>query len=153
MMYAITYVYLLTDFLSIAKAHGVTRIFLNSVWLKEKSSDIGSAYYRWTDVHELSYMGAFGIGYKMLIDGKTEDAKTQDNGILITNAGLLRMHVEASKVRAGKTGLWEWIVYPGILVGTDVHRHARISWENFMQGKMPTERAVCDRTHSKPERS
>lgn len=153
MMYAITYLYLLSDFLSIANAHGVTRIFLNSVWLKENPIRQGMNYSKWTDVHELSYMGAFGVGYKMLIDGQTDEQRNADNSRLATNAGLLRMHVEASNVRPGRTGFKEWIVCPGILVGTDVHRHARISWENFIQGKMPTERPVCDRTYAKPERS
>lgn len=149
MLYAITYLYLLSDFLTIANAHGVTRVFLNSVWLKENPVELAERLecFKWTDVHELSFMGAFGVGYKMLIDGKEKEGRAADNSMLSRNAELLRMHVETSTVRPGKSGLKEWIVYAGILVGTDVHRHARISWDEFMTGKMPNERPVCDRTH------
>lgn len=148
MMYAIIYVYRLSDFLSVAKAHGVARVFLTSVFVKEIHSEnpqgLSDGIFKWTDVHELSFMGAFGMGYKMLVNGKTQGCKVAHNELLWTNLGLLEMHLRAKGVRGGKDCPKELIVTAGTVVGTEIYGQARIPWALFMDDKIPREVPVFD---------
>jgi len=153
MMYGIVYVYRLSDFLDIAGDHGVTRIFLNSVWCKQDASEQGVDFFKWTEVHELSFMGAFGMGYKMLVRGETNVSKLADNNFLWTRIGLLRIHIDACCLRGGKNAPKTLVVTPGILVGTEIHSHALIPWSLFMENKIPKQVPVHEFIDVTPERS
>ena len=153
MLYGIVYVYRLSDFLEIAKVHGLTRIFLNSVWCKQDASEQGVDFFKWSDVHELSFMGAFGMGYKMLVRGVTQVGKQADNGLLWTHVGLLRTHIEACCVRDSKNAPRLLSVTAGTLLGTDIHSHALIPWSLFMENKIPRQVPVHHIIDTTPERS
>lgn len=152
MLYGIVYVYRLSDFIEIAKGHGVDRVFLNSFWLKQNISQEGVESVQWMDIHELSFMGAFGMGYKMVVEGLTQEIKVADNHLLWTQSGLIRTHVKASSY-AAKTKEKQLIVTYGVLDSREPCQYVRIPWTLFMENKVSTEAVVHEASYKKPERS
>jgi hypothetical protein len=152
MLYGIVYVYRLCDFIAIARGHGVDRIFLNSFWLKQSVSQEASQWTNWMDVHELGFMGAFGMGYKMMVEGLTQTGEVPDNHLLWTQSGLIETHVKAESYR-GKTKEKQLIVTLGVLDSGEPSQYVRIPWTLFMENRIPTEAVVHEATCEKPERS
>lgn len=148
MLYGIVYVYRLSDFMEIASAHGVSRIFLHSLWLRQNATAPEANRFKWTDLHELGFMGAFGMGYKMVVEGQSQECKSPDNHLLWTQSGLVTTHIEASCARVRKGGPdAKLIVTPGVLDCREVYRHVRIPWTLFMEDKVSRQVSVHDGTY------
>lgn len=146
MLYGIVYVYRLSDFLDIAEGHGVERVFLHSLWLKGKADQQVDGYFKWTDLHEISFMGAFGMGYKMIVQGLTKEGIAADNHFLWTESGLISTHVNA-ELRRRKTKGKQLMVTFGALDSRETYRLVRIPWTLFMENRMPVEASVHDATY------
>lgn len=147
MLYGIVYVYRLSDFIEIARGHGVQRIFLNSLWLKENPVTQGVGCFKWTDLHELGFMGAFGMGFKMVVEGMTQESKMADNHLLWTQSGLVATHVKACSAGKGAVPGIQLLVTLGLLDSRQWGRPVVVPWSLFMEDRIPTEAAVHDVTH------
>ena len=165
MLYGIIYLFKLSDFLAVARKHGASWICLSSCWLKENDTGRSVAdladgqsspgLYQWTDIHELGFMGAFGMAYKMQIDGAVHVGKVADNHALARRAKVVLTEVH-SKWREQQQGpRRELLVVPGTLIRTEVEvvEHARVPLQLFMDDTIPEKVPVYDLTSDKPERS
>lgn len=153
MLYGIVYVYRLSDFIEVARAHGIMRICLTSCWLKEDSPASASCDFQWTDIHEVGFMGAFGMCYKMLVTGLTMVNSVADNHSLWSRAKQVETELLNVWNTNKKTGSHRLLIIPGVIVQQEVVRHALIPWELFMSNRIPETVPVCDNTSNEPERS
>ena len=155
MLYGIIYLFKLSDFVAIARKHGASWICLSSCWLKENNTGDGAGrlspgLYRWTDIHELAFMGAFGMAYKMEIGGAVHIEKVADNAALSSAKVILtEVHSKWRDTRCKQ----ELLVVPGVLIRTEVVEHARVPLELFLDDTIPEKVPVYDLTSDKPERS
>ena len=161
MLYGILHLFKLSDFLAVARKHGASWICLSSCWLKQDDTgrsvtEAGDGQptpgsYRWTDVHELAFMGAFGMAYKMQIDGAVHVGKIADNAALARRAKVILTEVH-SKWRDQRCKQ-ELLVVPGTLIRTEVVEHARVPLQLFMDDTIPEKVPVYDLSSDKAERS
>lgn len=161
MTYSITYIYRLSDFVRIAQANGLERLFLTSVWVKSNRSKASEHHYQWRDVHELGFMGAFGLGFKMHVDGGTHVGSACDNRRLWEKAKAIEYKVRSMwrELRGREYGdrsvvlVLDVHVIPGTVIGTDVVGPSLVPYELFIEDRVPEIVPVYDFTRDKPERS
>lgn len=160
MSYGIVYLYRLSDFLAVAQAHGVSCICVCACWVKVKTEPGAVSPFQWTSVHELGFMGAFGMGYKMQIGSMVthfanpnDIAGELDNVSLWSKAEKIRRHVYDKLNEERRSPKQKLSVIPGVLAEWEVVRHAVLSWEHFTEEKMPKIVPVFDFYIDKPERS
>lgn len=163
MLYGIIYLFKLSDFLAVAQKHGASWICLSSCWLKQDDTgrsvtEAGDGQptpgsYRWTDIHELAFMGAFGMAYKMQIDGAVHVGKIADNHALATRAKVILTEVHSKWTERRQGPKRELLVVPGTLIRTEVVEHARVPLDLFMDDTIPEKVPVYDLSSDKAERS
>jgi hypothetical protein len=155
-----TYVYRLSDFLSVSQAHGVSVVYLNACWVKAETEPGADIPFEWTSIHELGFMGAFGVGYKMQVVGLVthfpnvnDITEELDNVSLWQKSETMRQHIcsECLNLHIDQKKL---LVVPGVMTPFEVVPHAVLSWDDFVLGKIPKSVPVkgC-LSLKKPERS
>jgi hypothetical protein len=138
MLYAISYLYCVTDFLEIVEKMSPEGV-LYSAYLVNLESQT------WGDCYEFAFMGAFGMGYKIVVRGRqTVSDPSALKGRDLWEWGeepkshLVKLwRAMAAGRRCGRSHR-DVIVRPGVLV--DLTRSCRAAWiplDSFLKCQVP----------------
>lgn len=149
-MYAISYLYLLNDFLQIVRDSGDHKVLFTSYWLERwaeaynpaRETDDGT---RLVDCHEFAYMGPFGIGYKLVVQGRecVEKSAQADNVKLFRTAEVVRTHamkywVSNIVTSNGQNPLHKLVVRIGVLCRWQPLDYGLVPLKRFLENKAPS---------------
>lgn len=155
MMYGITYLYRASDFFGVVEKFHPECVLFTPFWTEIYAGGMGgnrdsSDLWKIADCYEFSFMGPFGMGYKLLVLGEQRNLFTinrLDNKALWATANDVRKHgLEMWRKKKFK-GLSphpsirsierELIIRPGYLVSLEVVESAFVGVGSFLENKIP----------------
>jgi hypothetical protein len=97
MLYAINYLFRVSDFLEVWNRAGCPTVMFGSFWYRMPDGV-------YIDVHEFGFVSAFGIAYKMVVEGESSflDAPSLDNKPLAHCAVVVRKYFKERATFYGK---------------------------------------------------
>jgi len=156
MLYGLTYLYRASDFFSIVEMFKPQCVFFTPYWCELSDSfwsldsdgkdglGLGSRKFLLTDCYEFGFMGAFGMGYKLIVTGKKR-VKECDNKALWATAHIVRTHAlktwrrvsfNERSVKSGRTEK-ELVVRPGFVCRLESVDAAFVKLATFLEDKIP----------------
>jgi hypothetical protein len=150
MMYGLTYLYRASDFFEVVETFQPESVLFTAYWCQLDKSHLADCY-------EFAFMGAFGMGYKLLVLGEERafspcvDSKGLDGErvIVCSNRDLW---ATAETVRQSALGVWRGIVRKGasdgkckksllirigFLYTLDLVETALVDMDAFLKDKVP----------------
>ena len=154
-MYGLTYLYRASDFFEVAEKFQPESVLFTAYWCQLSESHL-------TDCYEFAFMGAFGMGYKLLVCGQKRIGAVCD--VEFTRKDLTVEHVRvcsnrdlwavAGEVREHALKVWrrirkdrdspsnqarprDFVLRPGFLCKLDPLETAFVDIDTFLKDKIP----------------
>jgi len=156
MVYGLTYLYRASDFFSLTEAFQPACVLFTPYWCKLPSWSLESdskdeaeiCEFLLVDCYEFGFMGAFGMGYKLLVLGQQRSVgavSNLDNKALWSVAEVVRQHalkvwrrilspVSSRQVNGNSKSL---VIRPGFLCELKSVSSAFVKLDSFLKDKIP----------------
>lgn len=150
-MYGLTYLYRASDFFEVAEKFQPESVLFTAYWCQLDQLHLADSY-------EFAFMGAFGMGYKLLVLGKERVAScVEDEGLEgrhVVGCSNRDLWAVASEVRGHALKVWrrirkdrsfpsnqarsrDFVLRPGFLCRLDLVEIAFVDIDTFLEGKIP----------------
>lgn len=156
MVYGLTYLDRITDFIEIADAYSASVVVFKAYWAER----FGKAYVEgdgsecwFVDCYELGFMGAFGIGYKIIVQGEQhisrgdtlENQELAKQSKVVQDFVLRKWHQVWNRQPMQRK---DFKVRPGVLFELTIENVVPIDMDSFLKDKVPRTAVVLLNTRS-----